>query len=210
METWRPQKNEPLVPLVFPCLTLFTVSDIPAPSPTLLSCVPPLRDSFIFHQSATALRPSPPFSSHPRLFFLSSVCPSARDKWCTVLELLVLSGGGDRPWLACRPTAGPNDAGWGSAVRQATGWDCGNYWESGGVLISATALREHAGINWNYISISKELSSVQNTSILNMLNIGWRLFCETDNRIRQLSACLKCDVFQELEINLRMFSKNSS
>lgn len=35
--------------------------------------------------------------------------------------------GGDRPWLSCGPTSGLNDAGWGSAVRQAAGWDCGNY-----------------------------------------------------------------------------------
>lgn len=42
-----------------------------------------------------------------------------------------------------RPTSGPNDAGSGSAVRQATGWDCGNGRECGGVRIFATALKKN-------------------------------------------------------------------
>ncbi|CAB1434545.1 unnamed protein product [Pleuronectes platessa] len=29
----------------------------------------------------------------------------------------------DSPWSACRPPSGPDDAGWGSAVKQAMGWD---------------------------------------------------------------------------------------
>lgn len=89
----------------------------------------------------------------------------------------ISGGGGDRPSLACRPTSGPNDAGWGSAVRQATGWNCGNCWACGGVRILATALKGYGRINWNYINISKDFTSVQDTSILSVLNIGWRLFC---------------------------------
>lgn len=42
-------------------------------------------------------------------------------------------GGGQALVGLLRPTSGPNDAGSGSAVRQATGWDCGNCRECGGV-----------------------------------------------------------------------------
>lgn len=84
----------------------------------------------------------------------------------------IRGGGEDMAWLACRPTSGPNDAGWGSAVRQAMGWDCGNYWASSGVWIFATASKEYGRINLNYVNISKDYASVQDISILSMLNIG--------------------------------------
>lgn len=113
MELWRPQKKESLVPLVFLCLTLFTVLDVPAPVP-LLSYVHPLHDSFIFHQSSTT---ESLFS--PQLLLCSApLCPTLGLSQCQrqmMHIVLVLSGGGgDRPFLACRPTSGPNDASWGS------------------------------------------------------------------------------------------------
>lgn len=152
---------------------------------------PPLPSSAVFllcvtHSSSTKvpqhsvpLLPSaliPVSFSYPQ----SVPVPETNDaqRWSCWCLVVVGTGPG---WLADLQQAQMTQAGvqrWG----RQQGWDCGNYWGSGGVLISATALREHAGINWNYISISKELSSVQNMSILNMLNIGWRLFCETDNR----------------------------
>lgn len=106
---------------------------------SLLRYIPPLPR--MTHLSSTkALQPSVPLLSststlipyslsYPRPLLMlekndpySAGAAGARD---------ISGGGGDRPWLACRPTSGPNDAGWGSAVRQATGWDCGNCWECG-------------------------------------------------------------------------------
>lgn len=84
----------------------------------------------------------------------------------------ISGSGGDRPWLACGPTSGLDDAGWGSAVRQLTWWDCGSCWECGGVRIFATALKEYGRIDWNCINISKDFASVQDMSILSVLNIG--------------------------------------
>lgn len=159
MEARKLQENEPPVPLVFLCLTLFSQSHIFL----LHQASQALHDSFITHQSRTTSSPSPTlaFYSHPLLFSLiRSQCQ--RQMVLIVLGLLVFSGGsGDGPQLACRPCAlGPNDAGSGSAVWQAAGWDCGNHWESGGLWVFATAFlkKESVRINWNCFSISKEPS----------------------------------------------------
>lgn len=123
------------------CLPLphpfFTVSHIPAP--------PGLSGSawLIHHppKSHTTSSPSPTLGlySHPLLFpLIRSQCQ--RQMVLIVPGLLVLSGGsGDGPRLACRPALGPNDAGLGSAVWQAAGWDCGSHRESGGLWVFATA-----------------------------------------------------------------------
>ena len=140
----------PLYHLSSPASPFFTVSDIPvSPPQSLLSRVPPLHDSFVFHQSSTALSPSraliPSSSSYPQPLPVPETNDAYSARAAGTRD--ISGGGGDRPWLGCGPTSGPNDAGWGSAVRQAMGWDCGNYWECGGVRIFATALKEYGRIN---------------------------------------------------------------
>lgn len=75
MEPKWPQKNESLVPLIFPCLTPFTVSYIP-----LHSCA---SSAWLIHLLPGLQNTSHSFYSHPLLFFVSSsATPSAREKWC--------------------------------------------------------------------------------------------------------------------------------
>lgn len=132
--------------------------------------VSPLLDSFIFYPSS-ALTSSP--QSYPQCLTepeendaYSGEAAGARD---------ISGDGGDRPWLASKPTSGPDDADWGSVVRQATGWNRGNYWERGGLW---TASKEYGRISRNNsnTTFSKDFTSVQDTSILSLLNIVWRLF----------------------------------
>lgn len=177
------------MPLVFPCLTLFTVSDIPQLLFSSLLCVT--------HSSSTeALQPSVPLP----LLITSSLTPSPLSypqtlSWPeksygfsarAVGAHDFRGGGGDRPWLACRPTPGPNDAGWGSAVRQATGWDCGNdcvWW-------CVDLCHSFERISQNRLKpkhFPKHFTSAHGVCSLRMLKIDWRL---ENFRRHQVVACL--------------------
>lgn len=85
MEPRKPRKNESLVPLVFPCLTLLSGSDIPALPPSGPSSVASLL--CMTHSSTTkaSRRPSPPLCLIPQPLPASrdKRCISCRSCWCS-------------------------------------------------------------------------------------------------------------------------------
>lgn len=150
------------MPLVFPCLTLLAVSDIPVFLPQPLLCVT--------HSSSTKSSSNPQSHSSlastliPSLLNLSSSA-SSRCQWemvRIVLELPVLTifavmVGTGPGWLADLHQAQMTQAGvrwWG----KPRGGDCGNRWECGGVCENLPQLRkEYAGSNQTVLALLKIL-----------------------------------------------------